>query len=207
GLLEITQAGTYNFRITSDDGTRLWINGTELITHDGARGVDPPSDIKSVYLNPGRHTIKVKYIEIAGNEVLEVRYSGPGIPDLVLIPDDVLCNYPVLTPPTAPVNLQASNESMTSIKLQWGHNDSDAYGYELYRGKSEDSNFELVGTTGLSIKEFTDTGLNPSTVYFYKVKAIGAEGGSEYSNVIYTSTLEDIESPYKIEDLEKIKHG
>lgn len=206
GLLEINQAGTYTFGINSDDGSKLWINNEIVVNNDGLHG---DGDMKegSKYLEVSRHSVKVKYFEKSGNQSLTIKYKGPGISEYILIPDDVLCNYPVLAPPIAPVNLQTSNESMTSIQLQWGHNNSNAYGYELYRGRSEDSNFELIGTTALGVTEFTDTGLEPGTIYYYKAKAIGAEGGSAYSNVVYTNTLEDAEAPDTIDDLEKINHS
>lgn len=205
GLINIEQAGTYTFELGSDDGSVLWINDEIVVNHDGDHSHTVKSGNKD--LEVGQHLIKVRYFEIGGGESLELKYSGPGITNLISIPDEVLCNYPETSPPNVPANLVASDETLTSIKLSWEHNNSNAYGFELYRGRSEDSNFELVNTADLNTKEFTDTNLAAGTIYYYKVKAIGPEGSSGYSNIIYTSTLEDTEAPERIDDLEEINHA
>ncbi|HEU4881542.1 MAG TPA: PA14 domain-containing protein, partial [Longimicrobium sp.] len=40
GRIMLPQAGTYTFRLTSDDGSKLFIDGREVIDNDGVHRVD-----------------------------------------------------------------------------------------------------------------------------------------------------------------------
>ena len=64
GFLNIETAGTYNFALSSDDGSRLHINGNRIIDHDGlatrARG-NPGRG--SVVLTAGLHDVEVQYFQ------------------------------------------------------------------------------------------------------------------------------------------------
>ena len=77
GIIQIEQAGTYTFYTRSDDGTKLYVNGIEVVNNDGSHGaLEKNGDIA---LEPGRHTIMVEYFEHYGGEHLEVLYQGPGV--------------------------------------------------------------------------------------------------------------------------------
>ncbi len=91
GSIEIKAAGQYTFYTASDDGSALYIDGKKVVNNDGLHAREEKSG--SISLSQGRHTIKVVFFEKAGSEVLEVRYSGPGlgkqlIPNGVLYPDN-----------------------------------------------------------------------------------------------------------------------
>jgi len=77
GFIKIDKSGVYTFYTTSDDGTRLYINGKEVVDNDGLHGKRERSG--KVKLTKGYHAIKVKYFEQAGYENLSVKYAGPGI--------------------------------------------------------------------------------------------------------------------------------
>ena len=72
GYLWIDRAGSYEFELTSDDGSRLYIDGTTLVDNDG---MHPPTSVRgSVTLQPGLHPLRVEYFEAAGTETLVLRY-------------------------------------------------------------------------------------------------------------------------------------
>ncbi|MEW4455897.1 c-type cytochrome [Bremerella sp. JC817] len=75
GFLNITQKGDYNFHLESDDGSRLLIDGKEVVIHDGIH----PKGRRSgkVRLEPGYHPLRVEYFEGAGEQELEVLFDGP----------------------------------------------------------------------------------------------------------------------------------
>ncbi len=77
GIIRIEQAGTYTFYIRSDDGTKLYVNGIEVVNNDGSHG--PLLEWGNITLEPGKHTIMVEYFEHYGGEHLEVMYQGPGV--------------------------------------------------------------------------------------------------------------------------------
>lgn len=87
GYLEISTEGNYLFYSKSDDGSKIYINGKEIVNNDGLHGEIERSG--SVYLTPGKQAIKVTYFEKTGGDVLSIRYSGPGI-SKQLIPDSKL---------------------------------------------------------------------------------------------------------------------
>ncbi len=77
GIIAVEESGTYTFYTRSDDGTKLYVNGTEVVNNDGSHG--PLDESGDISLEPGRHTIVVEYFEDYGGEHLEVMLQGPGI--------------------------------------------------------------------------------------------------------------------------------
>ncbi|WP_299637130.1 PA14 domain-containing protein, partial [uncultured Tenacibaculum sp.] len=91
GFINITTAGTYTFYTTSDDGSKLFINGSEIVDNDG----DHPAQIRSgnVFLAVGLHEIEVLFYENGGLESLEVQYELPGTISLQDVPfTNLYCN-------------------------------------------------------------------------------------------------------------------
>ncbi len=81
GKLLINEAGDYNFYTSSDDGSRLLINGEQIVDNDGRHGASPV--IGKTNLKKGKHDIVVLYFESKGGEALEVgtvKPSGERIP-------------------------------------------------------------------------------------------------------------------------------
>ena len=75
--IRVEQAGTYTFYTRSDDGTKLYVNGIEVVDNDGSHGALEESG--EIVLESGTHTIVVEYFEDYGGEHLEVLYHGPGV--------------------------------------------------------------------------------------------------------------------------------
>ncbi|MEX1042559.1 MAG: PVC-type heme-binding CxxCH protein [Pirellulaceae bacterium] len=75
--LAISQAGRYTFHLTSDDGSRLYLGGQEVIDNDGLHGMVEKSG--SVELAAGSHPLIVTYFDNGGGDGLSLRWSGPGI--------------------------------------------------------------------------------------------------------------------------------
>ncbi len=93
--------------------------------------------------------------------------------------------------PTAPAELVVVSTLSTEIGLEWSHSASEAHTFVVERStESEASGFEVRQTLGEGITTYTDTGLDPETVYYYRVKALSENsGGSAYSPVISATTL------------------
>lgn len=86
-------------------------------------------------------------------------------------------------PPTAPSNLTASPISSSQINLSWtaAADNTGVVGYDIYR-----DNNKIVTITDTS---YGDTGLAPSTVYSYYVKAFDlASNVSSSSNTVSVTT-------------------
>ncbi len=91
------------------------------------------------------------------------------------------------TAPNAPTGLSASAQSSSSIKLSWTDNATDESGFKLERSLDGQS-FSQIATLGENATGFTDTGLNASTTYYYRVRAYNGAGDSAYSNVAQATT-------------------
>lgn len=62
GKFEVKEAQTYEFVLKSDDGSRLWIDSTEVINHDGLHQFNIPKK-GAIKLNKGLHDLKVWYFQ------------------------------------------------------------------------------------------------------------------------------------------------
>jgi hypothetical protein len=72
-----SETGRYTFYTASDDGSRLLVDGTQVVDNDGEHPVQEKSG--SVSLDAGWHKIVVEYFEKLGSdEVLTVSWKGPG---------------------------------------------------------------------------------------------------------------------------------
>ncbi len=75
--IKIPESGKYTFYLKSDDGSKLIIDGKEVINNDGSHS----STLKKgkINLSKGMHSIEVQYFEDYGDEALQIDFEGPGI--------------------------------------------------------------------------------------------------------------------------------
>ena len=77
GYVKVPKDGIYTFYLKSNDGSRLFIDGSELIENDANHGaVEEPGNIA---LKAGLHKILVKYFNCGGGKALNVSWSGPAM--------------------------------------------------------------------------------------------------------------------------------
>lgn len=77
GTFRVDQEGDYGFRLVSDDGSRLFIDGKKIIDDDGVH--PPQSQSGSVYLQSGLHQIEVDYFQGPREYVaLQLFWTVPG---------------------------------------------------------------------------------------------------------------------------------
>merc|ERR1711935_1148887 len=65
---------TYGFRTTSDDGSRLYINGKRVVDNDGKHGMRTREG--KIALNKGRHSLVITFFEDGGGAGLQVSVKG-----------------------------------------------------------------------------------------------------------------------------------
>ena len=87
GYIDIPVAGQYIFELSSDDGSVLWIDGTEVVKMDGLQAFTTGMGI--IELEAGLNSIGIEYFENTGSEGLELRWEGPVTPKQI-IPNNVL---------------------------------------------------------------------------------------------------------------------
>jgi len=87
GYIRIDEPGEYTFYLASDDGSKLYINGREVVDNDGDHGVIEKSG--RITLEEGFHEIRVEWFNAGGGYWLGAFYQGPGIPKQI-IPANIL---------------------------------------------------------------------------------------------------------------------
>jgi hypothetical protein len=93
----------------------------------------------------------------------------------------------------APSNTNAVAVSESRVDVSWRDNSTNERGFELYRSASGvHGMFALVAKAPAGATNFGDLGLNPSTQYCYKVRAVTTLGGrtrhSDFSNPACATT-------------------
>jgi hypothetical protein len=93
-------------------------------------------------------------------------------------------------PPAAPSDLVATAVSSTEINLSYAESDTSQTGFTIERATDPSFiNFTRVFTINRSTAlTYSDTGLSPSTTYYYRVQAFNSAGNSGFSNVASATT-------------------
>lgn len=76
GVLALESGGPYRFATTSDDGSRLWIDGELVVANDGFHGMDEVAEERT--LSAGNHQIVVTMFERDGGEGLLATLAPSG---------------------------------------------------------------------------------------------------------------------------------
>lgn len=86
GYLRVTQSGAYRFQTVSDDGVRLYINGTAIIDrwNDHSSTTDTTGDINLVAGQT--YAIVLEFYENAGDAIVQLQWRLPGASSYVAIP-------------------------------------------------------------------------------------------------------------------------
>jgi hypothetical protein len=100
----------------------------------------------------------------------------------------VQCGQEQVCPPTAPSNLTATAISTSQINLSWKDNSTNEDGFNIERSLSSSGPWSQIATVGANIITYSNTGLNASTTYYYRVYAYNAGGYSAYLDIAYATT-------------------
>jgi hypothetical protein len=90
GRIDAPRAGLYRFKLLSDDGSRLLIEGRQVIDNDGVHGFTALDG--EIELSAGRHPLTLQYFQNRGHAAFDIWWSPPEsalerIPESVLFPE------------------------------------------------------------------------------------------------------------------------
>ena len=114
GGLKIEKDGNYTFYVSSDDGSKLWIDDKLVVDNDGDHAADEKSG--KIKLAAGTHKIVLGYFQAGGERALTVSYES-SLSEKKAIPADALVAKEPEKIPAAPTNLPSN------------------VGYEYYEGE------------------------------------------------------------------------
>jgi glucose/arabinose dehydrogenase len=100
GNVNITTAGSYTFRLTSDEGSRLVIDSTLVINHDGLHGPTPREG--TISLTTGYHALRIEHFERDGGQRLTLEWRVPGSSSFTRVPNSALSTDAGVVRVTAP---------------------------------------------------------------------------------------------------------
>ncbi|MFC8102991.1 family 16 glycoside hydrolase [Streptomyces sp. NPDC057363] len=100
GYLVAPREGTYVFRLTSDDGSRLTLDDATVIDHDGLHGAEPKDG--TVELTAGAHPLRVEHFDRGGGQELRLSWMPPGESEFTVVPREALSTDAGVVRVTAP---------------------------------------------------------------------------------------------------------
>jgi alpha-L-fucosidase len=78
GFVDVPADDLYRFELTSDDGSKLWVDGKLVIDNDGLHG--PVTKEGAIALAKGLHAIHVAWFNRTGDVALGLKWATPGQP-------------------------------------------------------------------------------------------------------------------------------
>ncbi len=89
-MLNINQPGEYTFTTKSDDGSKLYVNGKQVVDNDGDHGVQEREG--SIRLQSGKAKVRIEYFNGGGGFYLNATYRRPGIAKQIISPEKLSIN-------------------------------------------------------------------------------------------------------------------
>ncbi len=91
GYLKIPKSNNYTFRLISDDGSRLLIDGKEVINNDGIHGAGPVDG--EIALREGYHPFRLEYFQAKGGKAVSLQWRSFDSKQFEIIPNTVLAHH------------------------------------------------------------------------------------------------------------------
>jgi len=189
---------------------RGWFDGTNyntnrIVRNDSLHGSVTKTSINQALSSNTAYKISAIYFERDGGNSLRVQYAGPDTgwtsgsnpsndsqwkelmwsasPTATVWEKSLRSGIaPTITAPGAPsLNVTAATGLTTISNITWSAGTgTPTPQYEVYRSAVTNTQYSMIARVATT--SFTDSGLQPFTRYYYKIKSVNANGSSGFSN-------------------------
>ncbi|MGN6166043.1 MAG: fibronectin type III domain-containing protein [Flavisolibacter sp.] len=164
----------YNFiffgskNVTTDKSAIYTINGTS-VTLNAA--------------NNTTHTVSINGVFPDANGIITINMQNAPTSSYAYLNAMVVeSRYDDGTTPANPTKLSGVFEN-GKVQLTWKDVAYNENAYEVYRSSDANTGFVLLATKGDNTSSYSDSDVVANRTYYYKVRAIGSNGNSDYSAV------------------------
>ena len=175
----------------SSDPSPLKIYNADIVINDGAGcWFITAKRAEQVYGHELGHTLGLGHSSVSGALMRATAYADDR--GAALAADDreaIFSLYPAAGAgkPAAPSNLVATAQSASSILLSWTDNSSNETTFRLDRAGG--GAFAILATIPANTTSYQVLGLDPNSLYTFRVRAQNASGNSAFSNQASATTL------------------
>lgn len=164
---------------------RLYVNGVLATSNTGLSftSVGTTTNASAIGVTSGTNSANLSstafYNGLLDNfEVFDIALSATQIASLMTGQQSPAQGTTLATPPApaAPSAVVATGLNHSSIQLNWSDNSTDETGFRIYKSDNNDQNFVLLTTVPANTTAYTDGGLFPTMVRYYKVAAYDVFG-------------------------------
>ncbi len=149
GFLQIPADAEYRFHLSSDDGSKLLIDGSVVVENDGVHA--PGFRSGTANLKAGPHEVVVEFFEAQGGEELTVDIEGPNLPrqpmaTLVTLTSEVVDTDEPAKPAASPELIAKGRDAFTKLGCAACHQFGD--GDQRIASVSKAPQFSDMKTSG-----------------------------------------------------------
>lgn len=169
--LEATALSGTQISLTWDANIETDLVGYIIYMNDTDKGQNGPyHEIHTIIGSDTSHSVTGLYEKLT--YYFKIR-AYDEVPNNSLFSAIAEATTPDETPPIAPTGLIVTNPKPDSLTISWNPNpEDDLVGYNLSRSLDMTGPFTIINTNLLTGTQFTDSGLDEVTTYYYKLNAI-----------------------------------
>ena len=132
--------------------------------------------------DPGLLAIQVKERILNGAEVKS------GLAGMILTGGRINAYNSIRNVPAPPSSLSAAAASISGINLTWSDSSYGEDGFKIERKMDVDGIYVQIDATAANTTTYSDTGLDESTTYYYRVRSYNGSNNSDFSAEVSATT-------------------